>query len=163
MPDTIPIDEDHAEFMTRGVSICVASCSPARVPSVARAVGIRVSPDRRRVTVLVSATQAATLLADVDATRRIAVTCVEPSSHRAMQLKGGDAARGSVQEDDLAMLTAHATRFVAEVQPLGFEPDLIARIITCPPDDVVAIDFTVDAVFVQTPGPRAGELLRARA
>ena len=57
------IDTSHAAFITRGISISVSSCGADLMPSVARAIGCRVSTDRHSVTVLVSKSQAAELLA----------------------------------------------------------------------------------------------------
>ena len=52
-PDAPLLDEARADFITHHVAMNVASCSAARVPSVVRAHGCRVSANRRRVTVFV--------------------------------------------------------------------------------------------------------------
>lgn len=158
-----PIDDEQAEFLTRGLSVCAASCSPARVPSVARALGCRLSADRRRITLMLSRRQAAALLADIEAGGRIAVTFVEPHTHRALQIKGTDAAVLPAEAGDAAACTELQRKFIANVQPMGFDPDLVATLLTYLPEEMIRIGFTPEAVFSQTPGPRAGERLGAAA
>jgi len=156
------IDAEQAEFVQSGVAINAGSCSAARVPSVARAVGCRVAADHRRMTILVCAEQAAALLADLRETGRIAVSFVEPSTHRALQVKGGDVVIGTATPDDANLKTTLCERFMAALRPLGYDADLVRTLMSGAPT-LVAVDFAPQAVFSQTPGPRAGELLKAGA
>lgn len=62
--DPSPLDAANAEFIRRGVMVSVASRDANHTPSVARAFGCRVAPDRRRVTVFLAASQPEALLRD---------------------------------------------------------------------------------------------------
>jgi hypothetical protein len=157
------IDEAQAAFMQGGVSISAASCGAQPFPSLCRALACRVFADRRQLTVMVSKAQAAALLADVQCNGRLALVCSQPSTHRTIQIKGDDAQVLAPDADDLRAVAMHRNAFVAEVVPLGFAEPLVRLLLTCPEQDIVAIRFTPNAAFNQTPGPRAGAVLQANA
>lgn len=160
MPQKPVLDAAYAAFIQGGVSIYVASRGAGNVPTLARALGCRVSPDRRRVTMLLSRSQAAALLEDVGATGAIAAVFAQPSTHRAIQLKGSDAALAPVDEGDRDIMARLARAFAAELTPLGYSEALVQAMLACDPEDLTAIAFTPDAAFSQTPGARAGAPLR---
>lgn len=150
------LDSEHAEFITAGVSIIVAGRDAQNETTVARAVGCRVTGDRRRVTVFLPAGQSGALLADVRANGCVAVVFSEPTTHRAIQLKGADAAVVPLAADDPHLLAAYRTRLAARVAPLGFSEAFVRAVLSVVPGDVVAIAFTPSGAFSQTPGPKAG-------
>jgi hypothetical protein len=154
------IDADHAAFMQAGVSISVAGCGERNMPSQARATGCRISADRLQVTLFLSATQAARLLADIRDNGAIAVVFSQPSTHRTVQLKGRDARIVGIADTDLDIVERYRDAFVAELQPLGFDAALIRTLLSYPPQDIVAVAFTPAEAFSQTPGPHAGEPLK---
>lgn len=163
LPAAPLIDAEHVAFMQGGVSISVGSCDAANMPSLSRALGCRVTADRRRVTVLVAGTHAAALLTDVRATGAIAVVFSQPSTHRTMQLKGRDARIAPPQDGDLQLADAYRDGFVAELEGLGYDPRLVRTFLSCAANDLVALEFSPDAAFSQTPGPHAGQPLQAGA
>jgi hypothetical protein len=164
MSDEFPplIDEDQAAFLQRGLSI-TAGTAGGEFPEMCRVLGCRLSADRRRMRILLSRRQGAALLADVRASGRIAVVFSEPSTHRTIQLKGADASLLPASVEDAALARRHRDAFVAEVEVLGFRADMAGALHACPDDELVAIHFTVEAAFSQTPGPRAGDSLRTGA
>ena len=85
-------DREHVDMVAGGVSIIVAGRDARNETTVARAVGCRMAEDGRRITVFLSAAQSGALLADVRANGCVAVVFSEPTTHRAIQLKGTDAA-----------------------------------------------------------------------
>jgi hypothetical protein len=155
------LDEDHAAFVRGGVSIIAASSDAAGVPSVERAIGCKLSADRRRVTVFVAAASAQVLLADIRRSGRIAVAFSHPPTHRALQLKGTDAAIVRVLPADHRVVAAYRAAFTAAIVSIGHAPGLAQAALACPPDEVIAVAFAPTAAFVQTPGPRAGAPLGA--
>jgi hypothetical protein len=158
-----PLDAEHAEFISGGVSIQVAGRDAANETTVTRAVGCRVSGDRRCVTVFVSAAQSGALLADVRANGAIAVVFSQPTTHRAIQIKGTDATVVSLEPDDPHLIAAYRAKLGAQVAPLGFSEAFVRSLLSIAPGDVVAIAFTPCAAFLQTPGPKAGSALRSPA
>lgn len=154
------IDTAHAAFLQRGVGMSIAACNGDSIPTIVRASGCRVSDDRRRVTVFVSAIQAAPVIACIRANGNIAVVFSEPSTHRTVQLKGKDASIGELQDGDLQRIADYRTAFVAQLKPLGYDETLIRTLFAYPSTDIVTLTFTPSEAFSQTPGPRAGEPLR---
>jgi hypothetical protein len=158
-----PLDSEHADFISGGVSIIVAGCDAANGTTVSRAIGCRVADDRRRVTVFLSAAQSGALLADVRANGKLAVVFSQPTTHRAIQLKGTDATVVPLATDDPHLIAAYRSHFAAQVTPLGFSEAFVRSFLGIAPGDVVAIAFTPSAAFSQTPGPKAGSPLRLPA
>jgi hypothetical protein len=157
MPNPAPsFDDAHAAFMQGGVSVHVASRSPANVPSVARALGCRIAPDRTRVTVFLSAAQAHELVADLRTSRMAAAVFSRPSTHQTIQIKGDDATVGPLADGDLARIAAYADALVRDLQSLGYSEAFGRALVDFRPADLVAVAFTPKAAFQQTPGPRAG-------
>jgi len=153
------LDEEHAAFIQSGISINAASSGPGNVPAVSRALGCRVSADRRRVTVFVATSRSAALLEAIAASRRIAVVFSQPSTHRTIQLKGADAARAGVEDGDWALIERCAEAFGADLAAAGFGEGLAGLLLDAEPADVVAVSFSPSAAFNQTPGPGAGRPL----
>jgi hypothetical protein len=94
------LDAELVAFIQGGVSIHAASRSASHEPDLARALGCRVSADRRRVSVFLLASHCGALLADDRANGAVAVVFSLPGSHRTVQLKGKDAAVESPQDGD---------------------------------------------------------------
>lgn len=159
--DSRRLDPEHAAFIQGRVSIIAASRNHDNEPNLSRAIGCRVSADRRRVTLFLFAAQSGALLADVRANGAIAVVFSQPSTHRTVQLKGTDAAAAELTKDDVQVLGAYRQKFIAELESIGFSEPFTRALLACPAGDVVAVGFTVAAAFVQTPGPKAGTPLHA--
>jgi hypothetical protein len=157
------ISAEQAAFMQAGVSVNAGSCSADLVPNIVRAVGCGVSADRRRVRILVPAEKSTDFLADIRANGRIAVTFVQPSTHRSIQVKGSDAAVVPTEPGDAAVAARLCAAFIADLSPLGFLPELVHVVMDGGSDDIVAVEFTAAAAFLQTPGARAGQPLKADA
>lgn len=154
------LDEEHAAFIQGSVSINAASTGQGNVPAVSRALGCRVSPDRRRVTVFLPASRSAALLEAIDASRRVAVTFCLASTHRTIQLKGNDAGLGRVESGDRELAERYARAFAADLRKLGYEEAFTRALIARGDADLTAVAFTPTSAFMQTPGPGAGGPLK---
>lgn len=157
-----PLDEELAAFVQGGVSIIAASRDLGNAPTLARVVGCLVSADRRRVTVLLPATQSRRLLQAVRASRTIAAVFSQPTTHRTLQLKGTDATGVPVEGVHLDCLDSYPGRFAPELQALEYTELFARTLVAAARDDVTAVAFTPTQAFTQTPGPLAGEPLRPR-
>lgn len=162
MTDVTALDAELTAFVQGAVGIVVASRDAALCPSVGRAAGCRVDPDRRALTILLAASQNAALLDDIRRHRTIAVVFSEPSSHRTVQLKGRDAVECAVVDEDLRAAAAYAQAFDAELARVGFRGGYARALVAYEPGDLVAVRFSAEQGFLQTPGPRAGEPLGPR-
>jgi hypothetical protein len=156
-------DAEQAAFMQGPVSLNVGACGADGQPSLARAVGCTISPERGAVRLLLSRTQAALLLAHLRERGAVAAVFSDPLTHRTIQLKGQDAAAAPATPDDLEVARSYRAGFASVLGPLGHPPELIHALLDYPDHDVVALSFTPSAAFNQTPGPGAGAPLGAQA
>jgi hypothetical protein len=151
-----------AAFIQSGLSITVAARGERLVPSIARAVGCRVGDDLRSVTLLLFADQAEAVCRDVAAHRRVAACFSRPSTHETVQLKGSDAVSALATPQDVAAARRSLDLFAEDVGPLGWDTDFIDALFWRNPADLLAIRFTPEGAYAQTPGPNAGTVISAR-
>jgi hypothetical protein len=153
------IDDAMLALMQRRVSIMVAARDAALRPHLMRAVGCRVSADRRRVGVLLPRATAQAVLDGIAAHRAVAVVISEPSTHRSLQLKGDDAVVEPLAPGDVSLMDAYAGRFADELALIGIARPLALAILDRGDGDVRVVGFTPTQAYEQTPGPRAGHAL----
>ncbi len=165
MSSAVPalIGPDEAALIDRRVSIHVASRDALQRPHLMRAMGCRLSNDRRRLTLFLHAGTSRLVLDDLRANGQIAVVFSEPSSNRTLQFKGGDAVVVPVEPGDEARVQTYIERFAAEIGGLGFAGEVAKTMFDHRPGDLVAVCFTPAAAFDQTPGPKAGAALGSAA
>lgn len=154
-----PLKEAQADFIQGGVATTVASSSGSGAPALARAVYCSVSPDRRRITLLVRRSQSGALLDALAHRGALAAVFAQPSTHRTLQIKSTDAVLQAPGPVDAAALDRYCAAFHRELAPLGYTLDWTRAMLGYEPDDLVAVCFTPQAIFSQTPGPKAGERL----
>lgn len=157
-PKPSPLGPEQAALIARRVSIIVGSCGHGHQPHVMRAVGCRVSSDRRRITLLMPRQGGDPVLEDLRDNGLVAVVFSEPSTHQTVQVKGIDAEVAPCGPGDAALADEYLRRFSDEIGQLGF-PSSVAQTMLSHGDDLVAVHFSVAAAFEQTPGPAAGEAL----
>lgn len=158
------LDAELAAFMQQdGISLTLGSCGSDLQPSVGRALGCKVAPDRKTVHLFVSRVQLAPVLAHVRETGRIAAVFSRPSTHRTLQVKGRDARVEAAAAADLPIVARYRNSLASELGQLGFEPVLIHALLGVPDEDVVMISFTPEEAYSQTPGPNAGRALQVGA
>ena len=143
--------------MVRGVSVIVGASDPELVPSVMRAVGSQVSAEGEHVTVYLNRSQSKQLLRNVATTDRLAVVFSEPSTHRTLQLKARGVRVREASDADVPVLQAYLASMTVELGKIGIGPTLVAAMLACRLEDVVALEFSPEEAFDQTPGPRAGQ------
>lgn len=143
------------EFLQHRLMVSAASRSADLVPSVARGVGFQLGRNGE-LAVFVCRTYSAQLIADVRATGLVAVVFSEPHTHRTLQVKGTDARVGPLQQRELAVLPLYADAVVEELGSIGFAEPWVRALVGADPATLVALRFTPDSAFAQTPGPRAG-------
>lgn len=153
------IGPEQAALIARRVSVIVASRDAAHRPHLMRAVGRKLSPDGRRVTVFMSTAASAPVLEDLRANGLIAVVFSEPSTNRTVQLKGSKAVIAALEPGDEALVQQYLDLFIDEIGELGLPENVARTILKAAPEDLVAVHFAPQAAFEQTPGPKAGEAL----
>lgn len=155
------LDEATADSIQHHTSINVAARDAHNRPSVTRAFGCRVSPERREVTVFLSPERAAAVLADLRDNGTIAVVANRPSTHETIQLKGRVSRIEPVSPADLQHMAAYLDSFVEELAVIGYAAYFVHKLDPEVGRNCLAVTFEPNAAFDQTPGPKAGEKLGA--
>lgn len=150
------LQPEHIAMVDRGVSVIVASRDAAQRPSLMRGVGSAISACGTQVTVYLRRSQSRQLLQDIAAGGGVAVVFSEPPTHRTLQLKAGAATVRAAGADDVPLLQRYLASMQHELAQVGYGPAFAAAMLSAPLEDVVALQFTPQAAFDQTPGPRAG-------
>lgn len=155
-PDTSALLRPEDEtFIQQGISICVASRDVRHVPSISRALACRVNEDGR-LTLILSRSQSAQLIRDLERFAQIAVVFTQPSTHRSLQIKGSDARVASAGPSDRDLVVKTEQAFVAELAKIGFPAESVRPMFACAEEDLCVVTFTPADIFTQTPGPGAG-------
>ncbi len=157
------IDEGIAAFVRGPVTLVLGARDRDNLASVVYCRGCRPDAARGTVTVFVSRAQAVDVLANVRAFPSVALVVCRPTTFRTLQLKGSDASIEPLADGDAARVAAYIEMIVAELAQVGDDPDWSRTAFSYEASDLVAVTFTPTSVFVQTPGPNAGEPVGSRA
>ena len=95
--------------------------------------------------------------ANLEENGAVAVGFSPPTIARAVQVKGVVIWVGEPEAADLARVERHVRSFVAECERIGAPAELSQRMFVRA--GLVAVQFSIDEVFDQTPGPTAGRRL----
>lgn len=150
------LSPEHIAMVARGVSVIVASRDAALRPSIMRGVGSAISADGTQVTVFLRRSQSRQLMQDIEAGGGLAVVFSEPPTHRTLQLKARQASLRPASPTDQPQLARYLASMQCELAQVGYGPEFAAAMLSAPLEDVVAVQFTPESAFDQTPGPRAG-------
>lgn len=147
---------DLTEWIEGGTSVAVATADADRAPSACRAIALTTRDNFETVTVYIPSVSAGETIANVATTRRVAISCSKPLSHRTIQIKG--ICRGvrlaPPSEEELVRTRLH--QFADVLAEIGVPRGVTHRIAHWP---AFAVDVSVEEVFDQTPGPRAGQAI----
>lgn len=150
------IPSEVIESLQGGLSLLVASCGRDGRPACTRGVGLRIWPDRQHVTLFLAIATAKPVSEQLLVRPSIAFVISRPSDYRTVQMKGTVVAQRDAAESDRALVSEYVRAFADQVDDLGVPRQIGLRIAHWP---CLALDVRVSEIFVQTPGPGAGEPL----
>jgi hypothetical protein len=139
-----------------GTSVVVGSVDAEGIPGCCRGIAIRSKDNFETVTVYIPAATGQEMVANVATTHRLAVTCSHPLSHETVQIKGLTRGVRLAPPSDEAFVRERLKQFAEVLDTIGQPRHVTERIAHWP---AFAIEVSVEEVFDQTPGPRAGEVL----
>ncbi|HEX5379512.1 MAG TPA: pyridoxamine 5'-phosphate oxidase family protein [Phenylobacterium sp.] len=148
------IDPDLAAFMESPVMVVLATRSAAMRPAIARAVGVRLSPDRAVADLFVSRAQWPQAVDGLQPGAAMAVTVCNPPDYRTYQIKGRLAEVAPADADDHAVAGGYMSAVGQVLAELGVSRRQIASWLTT--EDLLRLRLIPMSAFVQTPGPGAG-------
>src|SRR5688572_20640827 len=140
-----------------GVSVIVGSVDTEGNPSCCRAVGLRSHDELASVTVFVPMATSKETIANVAATRRLAVVTTHPISHCATQLKGVVDHTRLARDDEQSFVVAHLGGFGGVLNTIGYPLRVTRSVVHWP---AFALEMRVEEIYEQSPGPKAGTRLR---
>ena len=150
------LSEEVDSFITSGVSITACARDSRLIPSISRILACTTQHQGALVRLFLVKSQALQLLRDIAANGEIAVVFSQPSSHKTLQVKGTHAHQTAVLDSELAVIETSCQSFADNVFLLGFDYKFSRAFQHYTPTDLTAIEFTLRAVFEQSPGPDAG-------
>jgi len=139
-----------------GVSVIVGTVDADGIPTCCRGIAIASKDDFDTVTVYVPSATAQETVANVATTRRVAISCSHPLSHESVQIKGLTRGVRLAPAGDEPFVQASLDEFGAVLEQIGL-PLRVTRSVAHWP--AFAIDVSVEQVFDQTPGPKAGQAI----
>ena len=148
------LDAALTEFLTSGLILGAASRDDRLVPEVVRPFGIRVEPGGEEVTLFLPAVQASQMRKNLEGNRRLALVASNPQDNRSVQLKGAVVEIRSAHEDERPLLDQYRARLARNLEPLGVPRSFVLHAQIWP---ALAIRFRMETMFLQTPGPSAGQ------
>lgn len=151
------LDPTVVEFIHGGVAVGVATRDDGLRPEFARGWGPEVAADGQSLTLCVSAPQGSRMRANLERNGAVAVGFSPPTIARAVQVKGVATRVGEPEAADLERAERHFRSFAAEAGRIGAPAELCQRMFVRP--GLIAVQFSIDEVFDQTPGPTAGRRL----
>ncbi len=152
------ISAELKHFLESGISILVGTRDARLAPDCFRALGARVEEGGRELTVFAPDAVARASLANLRDNGRVAVCFTRPEDHRSIQLKGRVLELRPADEAERRLVDRYRSALAAILGEIGLPPRTTLRMNHWP---CHAVRFEVEAVFVQTPGPGAGERLDA--
>lgn len=148
-----------ARFLEQYANVAFAGTRDRdRVPHGHRVCGWRVAADHRTITTLVPEAFRPGLLEALQENGELAVTIEEFPSHETYQFKGRYLRHRPVEPDDVDVVDRIRARFVKSLKPvLADAPEDALKAYVQQPS--LAVEFEVQEIYLQTPGPGAGTRL----
>jgi hypothetical protein len=150
------LSDELLDFIAQGVSLLVGTCDGAQVPHAMRAVGLQIHDDRRHATVYLPEVTSRHTVTDVAVNPRVAVLVSQPLDHRSFQMKGAVIKVAPADEDARAVVEAYLAQFGRQLETVGMPFEVLNMLSRWP---AVALELSIDELFLQTPGPGAGQRL----
>lgn len=140
-----------------GMSVVVGTVDANGVATCCRGVAITTKDDFDTVTVYLPVATSQDTLANVATTRRVAILCTNPLDHHSIQMKGLSRGVRVANDTEQAFVKERLEQWADILDTIGV-PRRVTRATAQWP--AFAIDVSVEEVFDQTPGPKAGNILK---
>lgn len=155
------LEDDVAAFISGHVMMIAATRDAAMRPHIGRGCGADFDPDVGDLTLLASSTQWPDFYANVAGGAPIAMTVCQPDTYKCLQIKGQISCVHAATAGQKARARHYLDSMLAVMAGLGVSRLQLSTVLS--DADLVAIRFWPVDLFIQTPGPDAGERMRRQA
>jgi hypothetical protein len=149
----VTLDEEMTGFLQQGLAIHIGTRNDQLEPNGARVVALRVDDDRQHIVAFIPAIAAPRVLRDLEANGQGAIAVARPVDDRAAQVKGVFVESWTATDADRETVETQWRACSAQLEMVGIPPAATANWAGWP---CVAVRLRINAVFDQTPGPKAG-------
>lgn len=150
------VSEALAKRLEIAGAVCVGSVDSMGMPSCAYGAALKVTPGSSTVTVYMAVETCQTILADIATNGRLAISTADVTTDATVQLKGKTTRVRMAPESERAFVEARVAVYARGLTFCGYPESHTRGIVHWP---AFAVDMQVEAIFEQTPGPRAGTVL----
>lgn len=152
------LEDDVVAFLSGNVMMIAATSDAAMRAHVGRGCGASFDPDVGDLTLLASSTQWPEFHANARRGAPIAMTVCQPDTYECLQLKGRIIDVSEATEAQKARGQRYLDAMLAIMADLGVSRLQLSTVFSNA--NLVAIRFWPVDLFIQTPGPDAGERVR---
>ena len=156
---TTTLPPDLVAFIQGGASITVSSRDDRLIPSIASGVGCRVNENGDEITLFVFAAAAEALAHDVARQGSLAVVFSDVGTNQTVQIKGRNVTLVPTGPTDAALVRRYMALHFSALRPFGWTENAVQTALGCDPPELLALRFSPQAAFQQSPGPGAGRAL----
>jgi hypothetical protein len=139
-----------------GTSVLIGTVDAENMPTCCRGIAIATKDNFETVTVYLPAATGQETVANVATTRRIAVVLSRPLTHETIQIKGVSRGVRLAPPADEEYVRERLYAFAEVLDAIGLPMRVTKSVAHWP---AFAIDLSVEEVFDQTPGPKAGSAI----
>lgn len=150
------ISQKFVDFVQGPTMHHVGSRSARLRPAYSWAFGATVNAEEDTITFYLPNVEGAETLGNFEDNGMVALTISDAATHETYQFKGPCLSVRPSEDKDTAIQDIHRSKLISHLGALGY-PDEILTGFTIYPS--TAVTFKVEEVFVQTPGPGAGDKL----
>ncbi len=150
------ISQKFVDFVQGPTLHFVGSRNAKLRPAFSWAFGATVNAAEDTITFYVPDVEGAETLSNFEDNGMVALTISDAATHETYQFKGPCLSVRPSEDKDTAIQDIHRSKLISHLGALGY-PDEILTGFTFYPS--TAVTFNVEDVFVQTPGPGAGNKL----
>ena len=150
-------NQELKEFISRKrFSLMLGTRNNDLQPALQRAFGVKAADDFSQISFFIPKALSEKTLANLKANGRAAGTAVDAATHQTLQFKGEFVSSHDCTESDMQEFYANMTGFGALIEqfygPEGLEKMQAFNILP-----LVSINFKIQDIFNQTPGPGTGQ------
>ena len=148
------IPEKYVDFAHGPRMMFVGSRNAKSRPTATWAFGALADGEKGTITVFIPEIEGAQTFENLAENGRASLVLADATSHETYQFKGQHLETRPCTEDDYAVQKIFISKLIAYLEPYGYGENIWSRFEHKP---AKAVSFQVEDIFVQTPGPGAGE------